>query len=221
MGSSRLSGVVYRVSEQHQYQHVCTLALNGLIHSSPYLTQTHIHTISVIDAMYPKFPTERQFRNNLESLLGGSDPSRPKYPILAHFMDDRERLSVGSALLPDLVEMYLWLDTHLAHLLPYEDDLKLTLGDIITKACKRYPSEAGHIRQLYERLTGRIFLTDINVNKSSLSACCCIIHMVIYCFLHLCTWHYVHTFHLCYAISFYFSTLALSEPVIFTWSHLH
>ena len=121
--------------------------------------------------MYPKFPTEKQFRNNLESLSGGS---RLKYSILAHFLDDRERLAVGSALLPDLVEMYLWLDTHLAHLLPYEDDLKLTLGDVIAEASKRYPSEANHIRQLHERLTGR-FLHHTNLGKCS----SVIVHMAI------------------------------------------
>ena len=117
-------------------------------------TITHTHTISVVDAMYPKFPTEKQFRNNLESLLGGS---RLKYSILAHFLDDRERLAVGSALLPDLVEMYLWLDTHLAHLLPYERALKLTLGDVIAEASKQYPSEASHIQHLHQRLASRSF----------------------------------------------------------------
>ena len=115
------------------------------------------HTISVADAMYPKVPTERQFRNTLESLLGGSDPSTPKYRILAHFIDDRERLAVGSALLPDLVEMYLWLDTHLAYLLHYEDAHKLTLKDVITEASKHYQTEAKHIQDLFKRLKGRLF----------------------------------------------------------------
>ena len=105
--------------------------------------------------MYPQFPTERQFRHNLESLLGSSDPNRPKHSILAHFLDDRERLAVGSALLPDLVEMYLWLDMHLAHLLPYEAARNMTLKEVITKASKRFSSEAGHIHELFERLTGK------------------------------------------------------------------
>ena len=68
-------------------------------------------------------------------------------------MTVHERLAVGSALLPDLVEMYLWLDMHLAHLLPYEPALKMTLKEVITKASKRFSSEADHIHELYKRLT--------------------------------------------------------------------
>ena len=70
-------------------------------------------------------------------------------------MDDRERLAVGSALLPNLVEMYLWLDMHLSHLLPYEAACKLTLKEIITKASKRFPSEADHLHELYRSLISK------------------------------------------------------------------
>ena len=110
---------------------------------------------SVISTIYPQFPTERQFRHSLESLLSSSDPSRSKHFILAQFLDDRERLAVGSALLPDLVEMYLWLDTHVAHLLLYEPALKMTAKYVIEKASERYSSEAKHIHELYERLTSK------------------------------------------------------------------
>lgn len=133
-----------------------------------HLPTSHIctHTISVADAMYPKVPTEMQFRNTLESLLGGSDPSTRKYPILAHFIADRERLAVGSALLPDLVEMYLWLDTHLAYLLSYEDASKLTLKHVIAEASKHYQTEAKHIQDLFKKLTGNCSITNkINVDN--------------------------------------------------------
>ena len=113
------------------------------------------HTCSIIGAMYPRFPTERQLRYSLESLLSSSEPSRPRHSILACFLDDRERLAVGSALLPDLVEMYLWLDMHLAHLLPYETAFKMSLKEVITKASKRFSSEAERIHKLYERLTSK------------------------------------------------------------------
>ena len=122
---------------------------------------------SILGAVYPQFPTERQFRHNLESLLSSSDPNRPKHSILAHFLDDRERLAVGSALLPDLVEMYLWLDMHLAHLLPYEAARKMTLKEVITKASKRFSSEAGHIHELFERLTGK----DIGATDKCTNIC--------------------------------------------------
>lgn len=134
------------------------------MHSSTHckLTCAHTHSCSVIDAMYPKFPTESQFHHNLESLSNDRDTNRPKYiyPILTHFMKNRERLAVGSALLPDLVRMYLWLDMHLAHLLSYDDALKLTLEDVITKACKRYPSESGPIRKLYLSLKSKNSLSE-------------------------------------------------------------
>ena len=51
--------------------------------------------------------------------------------------------------------MYLWLDMHLAHLLPYEAARKMTLKEVITKASKRFSSEAGHIHELFEKLTGK------------------------------------------------------------------
>ena len=111
----------------------------------------------VMSTLYPSFPSEREFNHNLVSLSEGRSTtpgSTPFCPILAQFVEDRHRLAVGSALLPDLVEFYLWLDQRLAHLLPYEAAPKLTVDNIILKATKRFPSEADTIRPLFNRMKG-------------------------------------------------------------------
>ena len=110
-----------------------------------------------MSTLYPSFPSEKDFYHNLVSLSEGrtTPGSTPFSPILAQFVEDRHRLAVGSALLPDLVEFYLWLDQRLAHLLSYETAPKLTIKEIILKAANRFQYEAESVKTLFNRMKGQ------------------------------------------------------------------
>jgi hypothetical protein len=103
-----------------------------------------------LDSQYPQFPSEKQLKNNLVSVQDCSE--EPKHTVLLKFLEDRHRLAVGSALLPDLVEFYLWLDVHLAHLIRYEVAQTLSVGQLMRSACERYPSEAARLKELFARM---------------------------------------------------------------------
>jgi hypothetical protein len=59
--------------------------------------------------------------------------------ILLKFMNVYECLSVGSTLLPKLIKVYKWLNTHLAHLITYEKALVDPVDHILQRASKRFP----------------------------------------------------------------------------------
>ena len=108
-----------------------------------------------MSTLFPSIPSEREFNHNLVSLCeerSNTPGSNPFSPVLAQFVEDRHRLAVGSALLPDLVEFYLWLHNRLAHLLSYEVASRLTINDIILRAAVRFPSEAEKIKCLFKRI---------------------------------------------------------------------
>ena len=59
-------------------------------------------------------------------------------------------LQAGGALLPDLVELYKWLHTNLAHTVTREQAYSITIGRIIALAEKRMDKK--YIRNLYDRV---------------------------------------------------------------------
>lgn len=63
------------------------------------------------------------------------------------------RLQRGGFLLPDLIELYQWLHSNIAHLLTYDQAATMTIGHVITQAEKNSSKESGqHLRALYERV---------------------------------------------------------------------
>jgi len=73
------------------------------------------------------------------------------------FTLEYERLQVGGALLPDLVEFYQWIHTHLSHLVTYEKAQKITIGKIISLSAKRYSQElCEHLTSLFKRIFGML-----------------------------------------------------------------
>ena len=105
---------------------------------------------SELDSQYPQFPSEKQLKHNLVSVQDCSE--EPKHTVLLKFLEDRHRLAVGSALLPDLVEFYLWLDVHLAHLIRYEVAQTLSVGELIERVEARPRSTGKKLQTLYGRL---------------------------------------------------------------------
>ena len=129
--------------------------LSSLSHSPhppnpPY--SPHRPPSSQLDTQYPRFPSEKQLKNNLVSVHDCA--MEPKHTVLSHFLEDRHRLAVGGTLLPDLVEFYLWLDVHLAHLIKYEVAQTMTVGHLIERASQRFPSEEARLKDLFTRMKG-------------------------------------------------------------------
>ena len=105
---------------------------------------------SELDSQYPQFPSEKQLKHNLVSVQDCSE--EPKHTVLLKFLEDCHRLAVGSDLLPDLVEFYLWLDVHLAHLIRYEVAQTLSVGQLLERVEARPRSTGKKLQTLYGRL---------------------------------------------------------------------
>jgi len=77
---------------------------------------------------------------------------------LQHFTVEYERLQVGGALLPDLVEFYQWIHTHLSHLVTYEIAKQITIGQVFRLSANRYSKDISeHLTNLLERIIGKFF----------------------------------------------------------------
>lgn len=95
-----------------------------------------------------------EFSHALLSLKHISDASQNQLYILSQFALEYPRLKAAGALLPDLVEFYRWLHNELAYLVTQEYAEKHSIGEVITKANKKY---AGlNLEKLYERVKGTI-----------------------------------------------------------------
>ena len=65
-------------------------------------------------------------------------------------------LQLGGALLPDLVELYQWLHTHLSHLVTYERATKISIGNVISLTAKRYSQKVcTNLTNLFERMISK------------------------------------------------------------------
>lgn len=113
--------------------------------------------LSQLSAHYPHFPSESEC---MCSIMGGhvadddlEANERDYFPLLSKFAIDWERLQMGGALLPDLVELYTWLHKNLAHILTFERASTIAIGRVISLVEEKKGKELGkHMRSLYERV---------------------------------------------------------------------
>ena len=76
---------------------------------------------------------------------------------LYHFTLEYERLQVGGALLPDLLEFYQWIHVHLSHLVTYDKAQQITIGEIIGLSASRYSQElCEHLTKLLKTIISRL-----------------------------------------------------------------
>ena len=74
---------------------------------------------------------------------------------LYHFTIRYKRMQLGGVLLPDLVEFYQWIHTHLSHLVTFDRAQKITIGQVISLSAKRYShAVCTHLTQLLGKLIG-------------------------------------------------------------------
>ena len=65
-------------------------------------------------------------------------------------------LQLGGALLPDLVEFYQWIHTHLSYLVTYERATKISIGNVISLSAKRYSQKVcTNLTNLFERIISK------------------------------------------------------------------
>ena len=70
------------------------------------------------------------------------------YPVLTHFARNLTKLQAGGALLPDLMEFYVWIHKQLKGTLSLEEAKDISLGDVI----KEFGDD--HHCSLYLKLKG-------------------------------------------------------------------
>ena len=101
---------------------------------------------------YPYFPSEKDFTH---SVLSCSDIEQNNIAVLSPFALEWRRLKAGGELLPDLVELYQWLHTNLAHVVSYEMACKVKIKSVIDRAVRKYtPEEGDHLLKLFDKVKG-------------------------------------------------------------------
>ena len=65
-------------------------------------------------------------------------------------------LQLSGALLPDLVEFYKWIHTHLSHLVTYEKACEISIGNVIDKSADRYSQKVcNYLTSLFNRIISK------------------------------------------------------------------
>lgn len=102
---------------------------------------------SQLDAHYPHFPSEEECKR---SIMDGNVNQEAKCGsnlyLLPTLFVDWERLQLGGALLPDLVEFYTWLHKNLAHMLTIKRASAITIGRVVELVERK---KGKYIRKLY------------------------------------------------------------------------
>jgi len=108
-----------------------------------------------LNQQYPHLATETDYMKSLVAAREAHNLDDTHLFALHLFTFEYERLQVGGALLPDLVEIYQWIHTHLSHLVTYEKAQQITIGKIISLSAKRYSQElCEHLTNLFKRIIG-------------------------------------------------------------------
>ena len=110
----------------------------------------------MLDQHYPHLVTENDYMKSLVAAREACNLDPTYLFALHHFTLEYERLKVGGALLPDLVEFYQWIHTHLSHLVSFERAKQITIGNVINLSTKRYTQEiCDHLMELFKRIIGK------------------------------------------------------------------
>ena len=143
-------GIVYMRTYMHTYYvhtDVCAYAY-GMI----YVQIVVAPSCRSLELCYPHYPTEQDFTH---SVLSSGDVVREDIALLSRFSLQWRRLQAGGELLPDLVELYQWLHTDLAHLVSYDKACTVTIRKVINRAVKKYSRDRGqYLEQLFVRVKG-------------------------------------------------------------------
>ena len=143
----------------NQYGHCQFLKVTGnhlSIHKSMFIQML---SCRALDQQYPHLVTENDYMKDLIMAREAQNLNDSHLFPLHLFSLENERLQLGGALLPDLVEFYLWIHTHLSHLVTYEKAQQITIGKVISLSAKRYSQKlCEHLTDLFKRIIGTYYL---------------------------------------------------------------
>lgn len=106
---------------------------------------------SRLDAHYPHFLSQEELTHCI--LSAENLQQNPELRFLSRFAMEWSCLQVGGVLLLDLVELYQWLHTDIAHLLTRNEASTISIGEVITRVEKNLKGDSGQaIRDRYERV---------------------------------------------------------------------
>ncbi|XP_065913406.1 uncharacterized protein [Dysidea avara] len=122
---------------------------------------------------YPHLATENEYMKSLVAAREAHDLDDAHLFALHLFTLEYERLQLGGALLPDLVEFYQWIHTHLSYLVTYEKAQQITIGKIISLSAKRYSQElCEHLTDLFKRIIEK-YNAYLKVNGGTIGEASC------------------------------------------------
>ena len=101
-----------------------------------------------MESHYPKFPTEIEFQQYI--LNYASSDHDPCIRLLSQFALEYPRLELARSLLPQLVKLYWWLHTNLAHMISSDTAQKTTVKQLMTHLEKYYRNDPDKMRGLKE-----------------------------------------------------------------------
>jgi len=112
-----------------------------------------------LNQQYPHLASENEYMKSLVAAREIHNLNDEHLFILHRFTLEHDRLQLGGALLPDLVEFYQWIHTHLSHLVTYKRAQEITIGDVIKLSAKRYPPKLyEHLSSLYQNFSSKLQL---------------------------------------------------------------
>ena len=115
----------------------------------------------ILNQQYPHLATENEYMKSLVAARETHDLNDEHLFVLHRFTLEHDRLQLGGALLPDLVEFYQWIHTHLSHLVTYERAQEITIGDVIKLSAKRYPPKLHErLTSLYHNFSSKLFFFE-------------------------------------------------------------
>ena len=140
---------------QHVYVHVymCVLVIFIALGHCRFLNQ-----------QYPHLAYENEYMKSLVAARENSDLNDNHLFVLHRFTLEHDRLQLGGALLPDLVEFYQWIHTHLSHLVTYERAQEIAIEDVIKLSAKRFPPKLHeHLTNLYHNFSGKLLFFKLPI----------------------------------------------------------
>ena len=104
-----------------------------------------------MERYYPHFPSMKELCQAMQS-IDVSSPEKNIFYILSQFTLAYPRLKAGGALLPDLIYLYRWIHTELAHLIDRESAENKAALEFLAKANDEY--EGFDLGKLFEKVRG-------------------------------------------------------------------
>lgn len=108
-----------------------------------------------MEIQYPKFPTEDDFLQYILNIA--SSEQDPCIHLLSQFALEYPRLELARSLLPQLVELYWWLHTELAHMISSDTAKKTTVKQLMKHLENYYrndPDKKQRLTELFHSVKG-------------------------------------------------------------------